>query len=149
MTRNLKTFIVLAGLITAGFISAQNLVDHLPSALQAVSSLVLLITFFWVYFDLVVKIIYRLVGVSTEKAKSRAKNEPIRLTHQQAAAVNRYWIAWLATSLIVTVANTLLFERSHLITAFLLDGAFLVVISLAVINSKQKIMGHTKKELFK
>jgi|SRR5579862_1231178 len=145
MTRNLKIFIGLSVLSTILYLVATDLTDHLSGGAQTLASWVLLILSLWVVFDLVVKVIYRLVGV-TNKVMEPA---PARLNHVQASEVNKYWIVWLGSSLPTAIVYTLLFQRNHWKTVLLTGVVVAVIVLLATLNSKQKIAGHTKDEIFK
>jgi hypothetical protein len=72
-----------------------------------------------------------------------------RLSHQQAAEVNKYWLVWLGGSLLTYVVYTLLFHRSQWKSALIFGLAAVAIVALAKLNSRMKIAGHTKNELFK
>jgi uncharacterized membrane protein YjgN (DUF898 family) len=145
MTRNLKIFIGLVIAATAVDLAANNAASHLHGGAQTVASLVLLILSLWVVFDLIVKVIYRLVGV-TEKLMDPA---PPRLSHQQSAQVSKYWMVWLVSSAPVILIYTLIFDHTHWKSNLVAAGVVIVVVLLGVTNSRQKIAGHTKNEIFK
>jgi|SRR6266404_6357028 len=145
MTRNLRIFIGVTTVLTILYLAANDLVDHLSGGAQTLASWILLILALWVAFDLILKIIYRLAGIT----KKLMDPFPARLTHQQAAIVNKYWIAWLGSSLPTAFVYTLLFQRNQWKSALLTGGVIIVVVVLAVMNSKQKIAGHTKDQIFK
>lgn len=149
MTRNLKIFIGLVVLGTAGYLALGDGLSHASQTVQNIASIPMLLLFFYIVFNLVYRVIYRLVGV-TDKLMFRGwKQGWPRLTHQQAAEVNKYWLVWLGGSLLTYVAYTLLFHRSQWRGAIIFGLAAGVIVMLAKLNSRMKIAGHTKNELFK
>jgi hypothetical protein len=72
-----------------------------------------------------------------------------RLTHQQAAEVNKYWLAWLGGSLLTYMVYTLLFHASEWKRALIFGLGAIVIVALAKLNSRMKIAGHTKSDLIK
>lgn len=149
MVRKTSAFIALSAIITAGYLAALDLLDKLSPGFQSIGSIILLIVFFWLFFDGILKIIYRFSGVERQSKKPKTNIESPRLTHQQAAAVNRYWIIWLATSMLVSASYILIFARGNWKTAALWGSAIVAVLFLAYLNTRQRIMGHSKKDLFR
>ncbi|HEX5447640.1 MAG TPA: hypothetical protein VFW90_00320 [Candidatus Saccharimonadales bacterium] len=149
MTRNLKIFIGLVVAGTAGFLALSDGLAHLSGSALVIASWLMLILFFWIIFNFVYRVIYRLVGVTDKLMfKGRTKGWP-RLTHQQAAEVNKYWLVWLSSSLSTYVIYTFLFHREQWKGSLVFGLIVAVIIILAKISSKHKIAGHTKQELFK
>lgn len=143
MTRNQKILIIVSALVTVGSLGAASLVDNLPSGPQEVVGIALLIIFFWVYFDLIVKIIYRLAGVP------RVKKSPAgRLTHRQADLINRYWLVWLMTSVLSGLSYSFLLNRESWKAAVIVCGALSLIILVNIFDTRRKIRGYDKKELF-
>jgi hypothetical protein len=142
MTHNLNRFIGLTILITLGLIFMPRLVDLLPEQYQNFASFIVIVFDFWVVFDLIVRLIYKIAGIP--RSSSRQK----RLSHQQTEIINRYWVAWILTSAVTVAAYVLIFDQNWE-NSILLFGAGIIVAALAFLNNKYKIMGHTKKELFK
>jgi magnesium-transporting ATPase (P-type) len=142
MTHNLKKFIGLTVLINLVLIFIPRLVDLLPENYQNFASFIVIVFDLWVVFDLITRLIYKMAGISRSDGRRK------KLTHQEADTVNRYWMAWLSTSLVTVVAYVLLFDRNWRTSLYILIAG-LAVILLVGINYKYKIMGHTKKELFK
>lgn len=149
MTRNFKVFIGLVIFGTAGFLALTDLVPHLPNIWQMIASWLMILLFFYIVFNLVYRVIYKLVGV-TDKLMFRGRTEGWpRPTHQQAAEVNKYWLTWLGGSFLTYVAYTLLFHRSEWKSALIFGVAAVLIVSFAKFNSRMKIAGHTKEEIFK
>lgn len=145
MTRNLKVFSGLVIIATVVYFAANSLVDHLSGASQTVASWILLILAVWVVFDLIVKVIYWFVGI-TNKLMDPA---PPRLSHQQAAEVNKYWMVWLLSSVPVILGYTLIFNRSQWKSTLIVVGVVVLAVYLGNVSSRQKIAGHTKEQIFK
>jgi hypothetical protein len=149
MTRNLKIFTGLVVLGTAAYLALGDLINHLPQTAQTILGFVMLILFFYIVFNFVFRVIYRLTGVTdTLMFKGRMHGWP-RPTHQQAAEINRYWLVWLGGSLLTYIAYTLIFHNLEWKNALIFCVIVIVIVTLARLNSKQKIAGHTKEEIFK
>lgn len=149
MTRNLKIFTGLVVLGTTTYLALGDLINHLPQTPQTIASWLMLLLFFYIVFNLVYRVIYRLVGVTSKLIfKGWSQGWP-RLTHQQAAEVNKYWLVWLGGSISTYVVYTLLFHRAQWKGALIVGLVVILMVSLARLNSKQKIAGHTKNEIFK
>lgn len=147
MSRRLAIFVVATAAFTAAYIALNHLALQLTGGWQSLLSLVLLILYLWIAFDLVVKVIHRIVGVPAQDG--RAKNLPQRLSHQQSEAVNRFWVAWLVTSVIAWMIYVTTFNWDQWRSGLVVGGLFMVVILVAYVSRRQKIMGYSKKELFK
>ena len=141
MSRNLRNFMGITILITVGWLTANDLVSHLPSGIQKFSSFLLYALSWWIFFDWIVKIIYKITGIPA------GKNQ--RLTHRQSATLKRYWIAWLLTSLVSGLAYSYVVHGTLTKTNLIFGAVAVLLIFLAYLSNRQKIMGHTKKELFK
>jgi hypothetical protein len=139
MKRNLVTFAALIVLIGSAGIGANILLDSLSSGVAALLSWGLFILEIWFIFDLVVQLIYWFAGIPAGTKK---------LNHQQAGIVNKYWMTWLIAALTTGLVYILLFERDHLSGSLLLLGGSALLILLGSLYQRQRIMGHTKKELF-
>ncbi len=149
MTRNLKIFTVLVVLTTGAYLALDDLMTYLPKTAQTIGGWIMLLLFFYIVFNLVYKVIYRLVGV-TSKLMFRGWSQGWpRITHQQAAEINKYWLVWLGGSIFTYVIYTLLFHREQWKSALIFGFVAIAVVTLARMNSKQKIAGHTKEEIFK
>src|SRR5438270_10540786 len=99
MTRNFKIFIGLVVLGTAAYLAADDGASHLSGTPKTIADWIMILLFFWVVFNFVYRVIYRLVGVTDKLMfKGWSQGWP-RLTHQQAAEVNKYWVVWLGGSL--------------------------------------------------
>ncbi len=139
MKYNLKTFSLVAVLITTGLLLVDKLSGDLPDNLQGPASLLTLFLFLWVPFDLIVKVIYRFAAVPAGTKK---------LNHRQSEDINRYWVAWMTVAPISAVVFTLLFDRTHWQSTLAFGSVFMLLVLLSFLNRKNKLMGHTKKELF-
>jgi hypothetical protein len=149
MTRNLKIFIGLVVLGTTAYLAASDGISHLSGTAKTLANWLMLVLFFYIVFNLVYRIIYSLVGVTDKLIfKGWTEGWP-RLTHQQAAEANKYWLVWLGGSLLTDVVYTLLFHRSQWKGALVFGLVAAIVVTLAKLNSRIKIAGHTKNELFK
>jgi hypothetical protein len=149
MTRNLKIFIGLVVMGTTAYLAASDGIAHLSGTAKTTADWLMLLLFFYVVFNLVYRVIYRLVGVTDKLVfKGWTQGWP-RPTHQQAAEVNKYWLVWMGGSLLTYVAYTLLFHRSQWKGAIVLGLVAALLVGLAKINSRMKIGGHTKEEIFK
>lgn len=82
----------------------------------------------------------------TNKLMDRA---PMRLSHQQAALVRKYWLTWLITSLVTGTMYVLIFNISQWKSALVVGAFFTIAVLLGIASSRQRIGGHTKKEIFK
>lgn len=150
MTRNLKIFIGMVVLGTIAYLALSDGVSHLNNAAaQTIAGWLMLILFFYIVFNLVYKVIYRLVGVTNKLMFRGWKQGWPRLTHQQAAEVNKYWLVWLGGSLLTYMVYTLLFHASEWKSALIFGLGAIVIVTLAKLNSRMKIAGHTKTDLFK
>src|SRR5665213_1843243 len=132
-------FVLVSVAITGIFVVVNNLVPHLPQGAQSLVNFGLFLAFFWIPFEFIVRVIYRMSGVTR-----KLWGELPRLTHQQAETVNQYWIVWLVTALLTDAAYTLLFDRSHWKSSLLFGGAFALLILLSFVNRRFKIGGHSK-----
>ena len=90
-----------------------------------------------------------MVGVTNKLMFRGRTNGWPRLTHQQAEEVNKYWLVWLGGSLLTYVIYTLLFHRSQWKGALIFGAVVGMAVYLTKLNSRMKIAGHTKEEIFK
>jgi hypothetical protein len=149
MTRNLKIFIGMVVLGTTAYLALSDLLTHFSDTVQTIGGFAMLLLFFYIVFNFVHRVIYRLTGV-TGKLMFRGRSEGWpRPTHRQAAEINRYWLVWIGGSLITYIAYTLLFHRLEWKNALVFCLIVILIVYLARQNSKHKIAGHTKKDLFK
>lgn len=144
MKNNRLLLIAISVILVSSLGAASLIVPHLPGALSSVGSLVLLFGFFWITFDLIVKIIYKLTGVT----KSLRDKAPRRLTHKQSETVNSFWLTWIVTALVSGSIYILLFEREQWKSNFIIGGGFGLLVLLAYIKRRQSILGYSKKDLF-
>ncbi|HEX5447753.1 MAG TPA: hypothetical protein VFW90_00950 [Candidatus Saccharimonadales bacterium] len=149
MTRNLKFFIGLIVVSTVAFLALGDGLSHSSETVQNIASIPMILLFFYIVFNFVYRVIYRLVGVTDKLMFRGRKYGWPRLTHQQAEEVNKYWIIWLGGSLLTYVVYTLLFHRSQWKSAIITGLVAFMVVTLAKLNSRTKIAGHTKEEVFK
>jgi len=150
MTRNFKIFTGVVVLGTAAYLALADLISYLPPVLRSIGSWVMLFLFFYIVFNLIYRVIYRLVGVTDKLMYRGWKHGWPRLTHQQAAEVNKYWLVWLGGSLSTYMVYTLLFHRAEWKSALIFGLAAALIVTFAKVNSRMKIAGrHTKEELFK
>ena len=145
MKSKLNKFIGVIAIITLLYMVANDLETRLPAGIQGVVGFGLVVFFFWFVFDFVIKIIYRMSGITTRLMDPK----PAKLNHTQAEVVKKYWIAWLATGLIVSIAYTLILHINHWKTSLIYGAAFGLLVMFGFLSSKQRIMGHTKEEIFK
>jgi hypothetical protein len=141
-------FVGVCILLSGGFIAANDLSSQLPTSwFSTLLGFVLLALFIWIFFDLIVRIIYRTAGVAGRPKGSESKFA--RPTHQQAAKINRLWTIWLFTTILTVIAYSLAFNRGHIKEAIIFGLIVSLITYLGISSTKRKIMGHRKEELFK
>jgi|GEM_PF-6462566 len=149
MTRNLKVFTGLVVLGTVAYLALGDLIAHLPDTAQTLAGFVMLVLFFYVVFNFVYRVIYRMTGVTNKLMfKGRTHGWP-RPNHHQTAEINRYWLVWLGGSLLTYIVYTLIFHGLEWKNALVFSLIVAVIVTLARLNTKHKIAGHTKEEIFK
>lgn len=149
MSSNLLRFIIISVILTAGYLALGDLIPHLPDLAQTIASLLMILLFFYIVFNLIIRIIYRMTGVTDRLMFKGWSNGWPRPTHHQAAKINRFWVTWLGTSLITFAVYTLLFHRLEWKGAFIFGVTAVIVVTLAKLHSRMKIAGHAKNEIFK
>ena len=144
--KNLLQFIAASVLLSIAVILAPQALALVDDGLMGtIGSLALLAFYAWILFDVIIRLIHTCAGITKSLKEKPAK----KLTHQQAAIVNTYWMIWLFSTLATGAVYTFIVDTSNwkLSIGLAVGGAIAAI--LAYVNSKQKIMGHTRKELFK
>lgn len=138
MTGTLFKFALVASVITVSLLGIQDLANRSTGTISSIAGLAGFVLFLWFVFDGVVKLIYAFAKVPRGK----------KLTHKQAAIIRNFWNVWLITGVLTMTVYAVLFNRDDMVTALGIAGIFTLVVLLAYINNRNKLMGHTKKELF-